>query len=89
MNESQTIPSHVRFMADSDGAVILDLKKGKYYSLNGVGADIWAELTQGRRGNEILQSLRAKYSVPSDRLEDDLKQFMLGLQEKGLLDARE
>jgi hypothetical protein len=84
MNRSLQIQSHVRSMIDTDGAVLLDLKRGKYYSLNVVGAQIWTKAQEGRTLPEILNHLQETFDAPIERLQNDLTAFIDGLAEKGL-----
>lgn len=87
MSESVKVPSHVRSMIGADGAVLLDLKAGKYYSLNPVGATIWSKAEEGLSRSEILTHLQATYSVGVDKLQRELDTFVDGLTQKGLLHA--
>lgn len=82
------IEPHVRSMIDGDGAVLLDLKAGRYYSLNGVGARIWSRAEKGMTLAQILEDLQQTYQVPSEKLAADLTAFVRAMEEKGLLRAR-
>lgn len=79
---------HVRAMSDSNGAVLLDLEAGRYYSLNGLGAKIWSKAEQGSTPAEILRELQEAYQVPLEKLEHDLTTFLRGMEEKGLVRVR-
>ncbi|HVG08068.1 MAG TPA: PqqD family protein [Thermoanaerobaculia bacterium] len=83
--ESIGIEPHVRSMIDGDGAVLLDLKAGRYYSLNGVAAGIWSRVEKGLTLPQILDELRQTYQVPAERLQADLAAFVRAMEEKGLL----
>ncbi len=85
MNAFLRIPSHIRAMIDNEGAVLLDLEAGKYYSLNEVGVEIWNHVEQGRSREEILRHLRDAYCIPAERLETELSEFVSSLQQKGLI----
>lgn len=87
MTEKVQIPSHVRSMVGADGAVLLDLKAGKYYSLNPVGATIWTKAEEGLTLPEILAHLDEKYPVGVERLQREITTFVEGLTKKGLLHA--
>ena len=80
---------HVRSMTDADGAVLLDLGRGKYFSLNGIGMRLWARLRQGASLAELVEGLRADYDVPLDVLRSDAERFLHSLRQKGLVDAGE
>jgi Coenzyme PQQ synthesis protein D (PqqD) len=50
-----------------DGETILiHLGSGTYYSLDGVGADVWAMLQADLAEEELLAGLCASYDVPAD-----------------------
>lgn len=87
MSNSVVIHEHVRSMIDPDGAVLLDLKQGKYYSLNGLGADIWRKLEAGRSAEQIEEELAEMYDAPTEDLRRDVADFIADLQRKRLVDA--
>lgn len=88
MDQVFELQPHVRSMSDPNGAVLLDLEAGRYYSLNGIGARIWSKAGEGLTLAEILRDLQACYQVPSERLESDLTAFIRGMEEKGLVRVR-
>ncbi|HEX8692968.1 MAG TPA: PqqD family protein [Longimicrobium sp.] len=88
MNDSVVIPGHVRSVIDPDGAVVLDLRKGKYYSLNGVGTAIWQQLEAGRTLAEIAAHLCERYGAPGDEVRRDVADFVDTLQRRALVDVR-
>lgn len=87
MEGQLTVQSHVRSMIDTDGAVLLDLKAGKYYSLNTVGARIWSDIEKGLSVPEILRHLEETFPGPAERLQTDLTAFVQGLKDKELIDG--
>ena len=87
MEGSLQIRPHVRSMIDADGAVVLDLSAGKYYSPNGVGARIWQKAEEGLSLPQILTHLEASYPASASKLSQDLNVFIDGLQAKGLVDV--
>lgn len=72
-------------MIDPDGAVLLDLEKGKYFSLNTVGMEIWKKVEEKASRRQILDHLRTIFQAPEDQLEEDLELFVRALSEKGLI----
>ncbi len=88
MDEPVKIEPHVRSMIDGDGAVLLDLKAGRYYSLNGVGARIWSRAEKGMTPEQILDDLRRTYQVPAERLAADLTAFVRAMEERGFVRGR-
>ena len=85
MNTKIEINSEVRSTAGKDGAVLLDLRKGVYYSLNGLGTRIWTEIEQGSTFHEIVNHLAGSFAVSSEQLSHDVKKFILDLERKGLV----
>ena len=87
MENPLRIEPHVRSMVDGDGAVLLDLKAGRYYSLNGVAARIWSRVEKGMTLSQIVADLQQTYQVPTEKLVLDLTTFVRTMEEKGLLHA--
>jgi hypothetical protein len=85
MNGSLQVGSHVRSIVDADGALLLDLKAGKYYSLNHLGALIWSRVEDGLPLSEILEHLKVNFPNPANRLQTDFKVFVDDLEKKGLV----
>lgn len=81
------IEPHVRSMIDEDGAVLLDLRAGKYYSLNHVAAAVWTRVENEKDESEILDELAALYGVGVDQVRSDVGELIGGLLSKGLVRA--
>ena len=78
---------HVRASLEDDGAVLLDLRSGKYFSLSEVGSQIWSclDATQAIDVDAIVDRLRAVFDVDADRLRVDIARFLDHLHGKGLV----
>ena len=85
MDDTFLAQAHVRSITAQDGALILDLEKGIYYSFNGVGARIWEGITNGQSARLILKSLKSRYQATTDTLQADLNNFIHELKKKGLV----
>lgn len=81
------IEPHVRSMIDEDGAVLLDLKAGTYYSLNGLAAQIWLKVVAGEEESTIVSTICESFGVQEDKVRSDIQSFMTGLTGKGLIRA--
>ena len=81
------IQPHIRSMIDPDGAVLLDLQEGKYYSLNGIAAEIWKKIETGTSLQNILADLEARFDTTIEKLSSDLEVFIGSLERKGLIDV--
>jgi hypothetical protein len=81
------VEPHVRSMIDEDGAVLLDLNAGTYYSLNGIAAKIWIKAEAGEEESTIVSTLCESYGVKEEQVRADMQAFMTGLAGKGLIRA--
>lgn len=89
MPRSIDVHPHVRSVMDPDGAVLLDLRQGRYYSLNGVGAEIWSQIESGRSVPEIESHLVSALGAPRDAAAADVAAFVDDLRRKSLVHARD
>jgi hypothetical protein len=80
------IREHVRSVIDQDGAVLLDLKHGKYFGLSPVGAEIWLKLETGLTLPEIEAHLCRTYDAPAETLRRDLTVFVEHLRQAQLIE---
>jgi len=67
-------------------AAILHLGSGIYYSLDPVGARIWALLEQPTRVDRVRDTLLAEYDVDPARLESDLLSLLTQLAAERLIE---
>ena len=62
---------------DLDGEkVMMDLDKGQYFMLNGVGGDIWELTEKPISVKNIIESLRKEYEVSAEECEHAVKGFL-------------
>jgi hypothetical protein len=66
-------------------AVLLDLKRGVYYSLDPVGSRFWELLRAGSDLDAARERLLAEYDVTPDQLGRDLERLVADLAQRGLL----
>jgi AraC-like DNA-binding protein len=79
--------SGVRSCYSQDGAVLLDLRHGHYYTLNGVAARVWAVIETSPSGiaaEDIVDALETHFKAPREELERDAAQCLADLQQAGL-----
>ena len=67
--------------------MILNLSKGIYYSLDPVGARVWALIQEPRTFAELQDTLSKEYEVDADSLETDLRDLLHQLAGHGLIDV--
>jgi hypothetical protein len=79
------IAGHVRSVGGLEGAVLLDLRSGKYIALNPVGGRIWEGIERGETHAAILSRLEAEIEAPPGRLRQDVDGFVGQLLAKELI----
>jgi hypothetical protein len=80
------VAEHVRCAGGADGAVLLDLRSGKYFALNAVGGLLWETVAAGASRGEAVQRLAERFpEVSLERLDHDAGALLGQLQARGLL----
>jgi len=86
MNETKTCPVRFQRKADLMGApvhdelVLLHVDKGQYYSLRGLGPDLWGILETPHSLDELLDWVCTEYEVSRVIALMDIEQFLLELR---------
>lgn len=82
------IAKTVRWVPTPEGAILLDVRRGKYFSLNKLGLAIWQELAAGRDVADILRSLNTKFTdAEPHTLTRDLTTYLEALLRTRVLDV--
>jgi hypothetical protein len=68
--------------------VLLNLKTGKYYSLNRVGTFIWEQLKEPASLAQVVDATLAKFDVDRARCEADVRRIIQGLVDAGFAQTR-
>lgn len=68
-------------------AIILDLRRGMYYGLDGVGAYIWGVLQQPQVVRDLRDAIVAEYDVAAEQCERDLLALLADLADTGLVEV--
>ncbi len=77
------VPKVVHETIDGE-TVILNLDNGNYYSLVGVGADIWGFIEHGAPPKEIIEKIRGVYECDGADIEATVNGFISELLKEGL-----
>lgn len=80
-----TLGKDVLFRDLGGEAVVLNLRTGKYYGLDEVGARMWGLLVQHGDVARVQEELLREYDVTSERLKEDLLHFVGELVSYGLV----
>ncbi len=82
-------PVHVMSATRGGETVLVDPVRGRYHTLNEVGARVWELLADGTTLEAIVGTIRAEYDVPRmgdvDPVEQDVTTLLRHLQAAGLL----
>src|SRR5205809_72821 len=70
-----------------DELIILDLDKGFYFGLNGVGAAIWEGLARGMTLRDVVHSLVTEYDASESQLMEDARALVDQLIGAGLAEV--
>ena len=85
LNTRLIAPSHVLSRHVGEEIVLLDLKSGIYFGLDGVGKLIWEFVSEGNSLDEIVARIVAEYEVAEATARKDVVDFAGNLVERGLL----
>ena len=77
---------HVRTLSDDDGAVLLDLRAGIYFSLNKIATAVWEAVGRGESRHEILRLLCDRFDGTASEISESLDRFVDELGRRGLLE---
>jgi hypothetical protein len=70
---------YVRTVFFENSAIVLDLRRGCYYSLGAVEARIWETIFQQRPLSEAICSIQREYNQPAETIAADAAAFLDGL----------
>jgi hypothetical protein len=71
--------SSVVSTGQGEKVILLDLRSEQYYSLDDVGASIWASMTTTPTAEQISEQLAAKYDAPLEEIRHDVDTFVADL----------
>jgi hypothetical protein len=81
VNKADVVSEHF-----DDEMVIINLDNGNYYSISGMGVDIWNLLEKSATFDDIVVAFTNIYTVPNtSELLSVVKQFIVELLEEGLI----
>jgi len=76
---------HLRSIVDTDGAVILDMKRNAISTLSPTGAYVWEGLQHGKHIDEIIENLARETGADFSTVDCDVHAFFEELKLKRLL----
>ncbi len=86
--DDRLIPCEGVDVRDVEGnSVLFNIVTGKYFGLEGVGADIWQSVDQGLTLAEIAETLAQSYEVPLADCQKDVLKFAQRLRDAKLVEV--
>ncbi|HEX7243716.1 MAG TPA: PqqD family protein [Longimicrobiaceae bacterium] len=80
--------AHVLATADAARTVLLDPRRGEYYTLDEVGGRVWTLLAGGATAAELADRLAEEYDAPLETLLADVSALLDGMAAAGLVERR-
>jgi len=79
--------SHIRSITDAEGALIMDIRTGRFHSFNTAGAVVWKTLRQNPGGVDSTEIRHAMTTVfgPHPRMASDLDKLLRTFEQKGFV----
>jgi predicted RNase H-related nuclease YkuK (DUF458 family) len=68
-----------------DGAIVLDVVKGRLLRLNSTGSLIFERLQQGLALSEIIREIVEEFHISHEIASADVNQFMKSMEQAGLV----
>ena len=65
--------------------VMINLETGNYYTMDGVGADIWAMVEAGQSVGRIISALAGRYQALPEQMQQEVNRFIAELEDEGLI----
>jgi hypothetical protein len=77
----------VRSTSTEDGAVLLDIHRGRILGLNRTGARVFEMLQGGVGQDQIVREISKHFGVDADQVRNDVLDFIRTLREHKVLEA--
>lgn len=79
-------PNVVREYFDGE-VVVVNLETGTYFSVENVGAVVWAMLEEGHNLDEVVSKVSSSFGKPDQEVRSIIEKFILKLLDQGLIIA--
>jgi hypothetical protein len=88
LTNQQFVVDKEHLFSDLNGeAVILSLKNGKYYGLNGVGVFIWSTIQNPTSFEDIQTNMMDEYDVDEETCRREVLLFLEKMTKEGIIQA--
>jgi Coenzyme PQQ synthesis protein D (PqqD) len=79
--------TNLRIAATGDGAILLDLARGKFFRVNPMGSKIVQILQQGNSVSNVIEQISLESGTDIDIVRMDVEEFVHLLRGRGLLES--
>lgn len=69
----------------ADATILLDLRRGRYYSLDPVSGLIWSVLSTGASIDRVITRVKEEFDAPDEQLAKDVQEFIRSLLSSKLI----
>ena len=83
-----TVEKEIIMTQLDDETILLNIKNGRYFSLNKTGVRVWELLQQHKEVEEVLSILLDEYDVDGKILWQDIENLILRLSEAELVNLK-
>jgi hypothetical protein len=81
-------PESIRRVANADGGVVLDLRRGAMFRVNPAGARVLDLLDEGDSATQIADKLSAEFNVALHEVLADVEEFIESLKLRGVVGSQ-
>ena len=81
------ISEHLRRTQSADGAIVLDVRHGRIFTLNLVGSKILELVDREYTAPEIAEEIAREFGIGTDTAARDVEEFLLTLQKHRLIET--
>jgi hypothetical protein len=86
MKRTFTVPEHIIERPFGEKTILLNLRSGDYYSLNGTGSFFWKGLSQGESLTHLAGQAQQSFRQPPEVIAADLAALVGELERLGLIE---
>ena len=87
VEQRYTLSQTARSTHGQDGAVVLEIQRGRMYSVNRLGSRVLELLKSAKTESEIADVITREFEVSRERVETDLRAFVATLAQHELIEA--
>ena len=85
LDDRFALSEHVVVRELAGESVMLDMKNGTYFGLNGVGTRVWNVIAAGGSLRQVHEALLDEYDAPASVVEPEVLRFASELCQHGLV----